>query len=427
MQVSCFDELNLSREVMRGINEMGWETPSPIQAQSIGPLLDGRDVVGQAQTGTGKTAAFGIPMIELISPNLRHVQGLILAPTRELAIQLTESLSQLAKYRGLNILSVYGGDSMQRQTKALRQGVHIVVGTPGRILDHIAKGTLNLGKARIVVLDEADRMLDMGFIDDIKKILSCTPKNKQLSLFSATLDRNVMELCNKFMRYPEKILVSKDEITLPQIVQNYIEVESPEKFRVLLSILDERLVERAIIFCKTQHGASRLAKMLAVRKYDAKPLHGGLTQPQRESVVDSFRQGKLRLLVATDLASRGLDIRDVTHIINYNIPSDPTAYFHRIGRTARMDAGGKAISLVSLDEMKDLSRIKAMTRTQITVLQNTYNNLPKTPIEPKSRCAKCGTEFIASFVTIAGRPVYCPRCYKNHQKTKRNSHYATLY
>ena len=427
MRVSCFDELHLSTEVMRGITEMGWETPSPIQAQSIGLLLDGRDVIGQAQTGTGKTAAFGIPMIELVNPNLKHVQGLVLAPTRELAVQITEHMSLLAKYREVKILTVYGGDSMQRQAKALRQGVHIVVGTPGRILDHLARGTLSLGKVRIVVLDEADRMLDMGFIEDIRRILNSTPRDKQMSLFSAIIDRNVMQICGEFLHYPEKIIVSRDEIALPQIAQRFVEVEAPDKFRVLLSILDEHQVERAIIFCRTQHGAARLAKMLAARRYDARALHGGLSQPQRDSVVDSFRGGRLRLLVATDVASRGLDIQDVTHIINHNVPSDPGVYFHRIGRTARMDADGTAISLVSPEEMKGLSRIMAMTNTQITELEGNHTAITKAPRVPGHRCAKCGAEFTASFTTAAGRPVYCPRCYQNHQRTKRRSPRFTAY
>ncbi len=427
MHISSFEQLHLSTEVMKGITEMGWETPSPIQAQALGPLLDGRDVLGQAQTGTGKTAAFGIPMIELIKPNLKQVQGLVLAPTRELAVQITDHLERLAKYRGVKVLAVYGGDPIQRQTRALKQGVHIVVGTPGRILDHMAQGTLNLRNAHIVVLDEADRMLDMGFIEDIKRILNDTPKEKQMSLFSATLDRNVMQISKQFMHYPEKIIVSRDEIALPQITQHYVEVEAIDKFRVLTAILDEQRVERAIIFCKTQRGAQRLAKMLATRRYDAKPLHGGLTQPQRDVVTESFRQGRLRILVATDVAARGLDIHNVTHIINHNIPNEPTAYFHRIGRTARMEAEGTAISLVSPDEMKDLQKIKSMTNTKITALEGNHTAITEAPREPQPRCAKCGKEFSPPFEPTPGRPIYCPTCYKNHQKPRRRSPRLTTY
>jgi ATP-dependent RNA helicase DeaD len=427
MQVNCFEDFNLSREVMKGISEMGWETPSPIQAQSIIPLLDGRDVVGQAQTGTGKTAAFGIPMIELVDPNLKYNQGLILAPTRELAVQITEHLSRLAKYRGVKIVTVYGGDSMQRQAKIIRDGVQIVVGTPGRILDHIRQGTLNLRKTKIVVIDEADRMLDMGFIDDIKSILNNTPKDKQVSLFSATIGRNVMQICNNFTRYPEKVLVSKDEISLTQIEQRYVKVESYNKFRVLLDLIDEHNIERAIIFCRTQNGAARLAKMLAIRRYNAKTLHGGLTQPQRESVIDSFRRGRLRFLVATDVASRGLDIQNITHIINHNIPPDPEVYFHRIGRTARMDAEGVAISLVSPEEMKDLNRIRSMTRIEIKELKGNYTIINEAPREPKQKCAKCGNEFIAAFPITDKRLVYCPKCYNNYQKTKPKYRHEIYY
>ncbi|MBN1682366.1 DEAD/DEAH box helicase [Candidatus Bathyarchaeota archaeon] len=418
MQISCFEEFKLSTEVMKGINELGWNIPSPIQAKSIIPLLDGRDLVGQAQTGTGKTAAYGIPMIELVDTTLKYNQGLVLAPTRELAIQITDHLNKLGKYREVKILTVYGGDSMQRQAKALRSGVHIIVGTPGRILDHISKGTLNLKKTKIVVIDEADRMLDMGFIEDIQKILNNTPKDKQVSLFSATIGRNVMQICNKFMRYPEKIFVSKDEIALTQIDQFYVKVESYNKFKALLNIINEYNIKRAIVFCRTQLGAARLAKMLATKKFNAKTLHGGLTQPQRENVVEQFRKGKLNFLVATDVASRGLDIENITHIINHNVPSDPEVYFHRIGRTARMEKDGIAISLVGPEEMKDLNRIRGMTRTIINEL-NLGIIFTESSDKPKQTCAKCGKEFQANFAINDNRPVYCPTCYTNHQKNKK--------
>ncbi len=406
---------------MKGITELGWGSPSPIQAESMGFLLDGRDVIGQAQTGTGKTAAFGIPMIELIDPHLKYVQGLILAPTRELAVQISEHLSQLAKYREVKILAVYGGDSMQLQTKVLKQGVHIIVGTPGRILDHISKGSMNLRKVRFLVLDEADRMLDMGFIEDIRNILSITPNDMQVGLFSATLNRSVMQICKDFMHYPEKVIVSKDEIALPQIEQHYVEVESNSKFRVLLSILEEFRIKRAIIFSRTQDSATSIAKALIDRGYDAAALHGGLSQLQRDRITEFFRDGKLRLLIATDIASRGLDIRDVTHIINFNIPTDPAVYFHRIGRTARMDAGGTAISLMSSEELKDLDRIRGMTSTQITVLHGKHEGIVDVLKEPRPKCAKCGNEFTPTFTLTEGVFVYCTKCYKNHQKKKRQN------
>jgi ATP-dependent RNA helicase DeaD len=416
MQITTFDQLNLSPELMQAIRDMGWETPTPIQAQAMGPLLDGRDVLGQAQTGTGKTAAFGIPMIERVDPYLKTVQGLVLAPTRELAVQIADHLNALAQHRNIRVLAIYGGEPIQRQVRPLKQGVHIVVGTPGRILDHLAQGTLTLKNIKIVVLDEADRMLDMGFIPDIKRILGNTPKDKQMSLFSATIDANATQLSKEFMHHPLKLLVSRDEIAVIQLKQLYIELEPRDKFQALTKILDTQHVERAIVFARTQRGAQRLAKMLKDRKYDAKPLHGGLTQPQRDNVTEQFRQGKLRILVATDVAARGLDIQDVTHIINHNIPEDPANYFHRIGRTARMQTTGTAISLVAPDEMKYLRQIMQMTKTRINPLE-----LEITPAEapPEATCAKCGKHFQPAFTPPPNQPVYCPQCYKNHHQRRR--------
>ena len=416
MQITSFDQLHLSPPVMQAIADMGWETPTPIQAEAMGPLLDGRDVLGQAQTGTGKTAAFGIPMIERVDPHLKTVQGLVLAPTRELAVQIADHLNALAAHRGIKITAIYGGEAIQRQTRALRMGTQIVVGTPGRILDHLQQGTLTLRNITVVVLDEADRMLDMGFIPDIKRILSNTPKDKQMSLFSATIDSNATQLSKEFMHHPLKLLVSKDEIAVLQIKQLYIQVEPRDKFQVLTAILETQNVERAIVFARTQRGAQRLAKMLHDRRYDAKPLHGGLTQPQRDSVTESFRAGKLRILVATDVAARGLDIHDVTHIINHNIPEDPSNYFHRIGRTARMDAKGTAISLTAPDEFKDLKRIMAMTKTHIAPLELAYSHAEPAPAAP---CAKCGKTFTPAFPAPPGQPIYCPSCYRNHQNRRR--------
>jgi ATP-dependent RNA helicase DeaD len=416
MQITTFDQLNLSPELMQAIRDMGWETPTPIQAQAMGPLLDGRDVLGQAQTGTGKTAAFGIPMIERVDPYLKTVQGLVLAPTRELAVQIADHLNALAQHRNIRVLAIYGGEPIQRQVRPLKQGVHIVVGTPGRILDHLAQGTLTLKNIKIVVLDEADRMLDMGFIPDIKRILGNTPKDKQMSLFSATIDANATQLSKEFMHHPLKLLVSRDEIAVIQLKQLYIELEPRDKFQALTKILDTQHVERAIVFARTQRGAQRLAKMLKDRKYDAKPLHGGLTQPQRDNVTEQFRQGKLRILVATDVAARGLDIQDVTHIINHNIPEDPANYFHRIGRTARMQTTGTAISLVAPDEMKYLRQIMQMTKTRINPM-----DLEITPAEapPEATCAKCGKHFQPAFTPPPNQPVYCPQCYKNHHQRRR--------
>lgn len=369
MQIQHFEELPLSLQVFRAIEDLEFSNLFPIQAQAIVPLLEGKDVIGQAKTGTGKTAAFGIPMVERLNPKINRVQGLVLEPTRELAVQVAEHIDRLGKYSALKVLPIYGGVSIQRQIYALDNGVHIVVGTPGRTIDHLKRRTLNLGSVKIAVLDEADRMLDMGFIDDIEYILSKVPANRQTSLFSATIDQSVMDICNRYMKNPEKILVSKDEIALTQINQYYMVVNPRSKFEILCNILDENHIERAIIFCKTRKYTSLLADRLRFRGFDARPLHAGFTQPQRDFVMDLFRKGKLKLLVATDVAARGLDIQGITHIINYDIPLDALVYFHRIGRTARMGLEGTAITLVSYGETAELNRIRALTKTSIDELE----------------------------------------------------------
>jgi ATP-dependent RNA helicase DeaD len=369
MQTQNFKDLPLSPEVMKGIEELGFNDLFPIQAQAIIPLLEGKDVIGQARTGTGKTAAFGIPMVERLNPKTNSVQGLVLAPTRELAIQVAEHINKLSKYAAFKVLPIYGGESIRKQIYALENGVHIVVGTPGRIIDHLKRGTLNLASVKIVVLDEADRMLDMGFIDDIEYILSKVPVHRQTSLFSATIDQSVMNICERYMKKPEKILVSKDEIALTQINQYYMVVNPKNKFGILCNILDENHIDRAIIFCRTRTYTSMVADRLRRIGYDAKPLHAGFTQPQRNLVINSFRKRKLKLLVATDVAARGLDIQGITHIINYDIPLDALVYFHRIGRTARMGLEGTAITLVGYGEMAELNRIRALTKTTIEELE----------------------------------------------------------
>ena len=412
MQTKCFEDLSLSQEVMNGVEELGFSNLFPIQAQAITPLLEGKDVIGQAQTGTGKTAAFGIPMIERLNPKNKSVQGLVLEPTRELAEQVAEHIGQIGRFTEFKVLPIYGGKPIQKQICALEGGVHIVVGTPGRIIDHLKRGTLDLASVKIIVLDEADRMLDMGFIDDIEYILSKVPANRQTSLFSATIDESVMRVCNRYMRKPEKILVSKDEIVPTQINQYYVHVNPKNKFQVLRNILDENHIERAIIFCKTRRGTSMLADKLKMRGYDAKPLHGGFTQPQRDHVSDSFRKGKLKLLVATDVAARGLDIQGITHIINYDIPLDSLVYFHRIGRTARVGLRGTAITLVGYGEMAELTRIRELTKTTIKELESdiqvSYRESPETY---KAVCTDCGNECEVPFKPDPSRPVYCRKCW----------------
>jgi len=407
--VRYFKDLPLSDEVMNGIEELGFNDLFPIQAQAIIPLLEGKDVIGQAQTGTGKTAAFGIPLIESVDFRSANVQGLVLEPTRELAIQVAEHISRIGRYTPLKVLPIYGGEPVQKQASKLKKGVHVVVGTPGRIIDHLKRGTLDLTMAKFVVLDEADRMLDMGFIDDVEFILSKVSANRQTSLFSATIDQTVMSICKRCMKKPEKILVSKDEIALTQIRQYYMLVNPKNKLHVLCSILEGNGVERAIIFCKTRKETSMLAHRLSLKGYDAKPLHGGLTQSQRELVLDSFRIEKIRLLVATDVAARGLDIQGVTHIINYDVPLDALVYFHRIGRTARMGREGTAITLVGYGETAELNRIKALTKTAIKELESNVQE------KYKVICADCGEECELPFKPDPKRLVYCNDCWEKRK------------
>jgi len=364
-----FEDLPLSPEILRGIKELEFEVLFPIQAQAIIPLLHGRDVIGQAQTGTGKTAAFGIPMLERLRRDDKHVQGLVLVPTRELALQVADHIKHFGKYTPLRAIPIYGGESIQKQIFALQRGVQVVVGTPGRVIDHLKRGTLRLNTVKVVVLDEADRMLDMGFRDDIDYILARVPANRQISLFSATIDSTVMEISHRYMDNPEKILVSKDEIALPQITQLYTVVNPRDKFNVLCGLIEKESIKRAIVFCRTRVGAARLADKLRHYGFDAEAIHADLSQAQREAIINAFRSHRIRLLVATDVAARGLDIEDITHILNYDVPFDALMYFHRIGRTARVGKEGTAITLVAYGELSELERIQTLTKTRIEKME----------------------------------------------------------
>ncbi|MGD6933455.1 MAG: DEAD/DEAH box helicase [Candidatus Bathyarchaeia archaeon] len=365
LQAQSFKDLPLNREVLKSLNEIGFDALFPIQAQAITPLLEGKDVIGQAQTGTGKTAAFGVPMVQRLDAHVKGVQGLILVPTRELAVQVAENIAKFGKYAKIRVLAVYGGESINKQIHALNGTVHIVVGTPGRVIDLMERRVLNLASVKIVVLDEADRMLDMGFMEDVEFILSRTPKDRQTSLFSATIDNQVMRVCNKYMKKPEQILVSKDEIAVTQMKQFYTVVNQSGKFEALCSILHQDDVEKAIIFCRTRRDTSKVSEQMHRKGFRVQALHAGFTQAQRDRAINDFRSGRLSLLVATDVAARGLDIQGITHIINYDVPNDPPVYFHRIGRTARKGTEGTAITLVSYGELSNFHNIKALTKTKI--------------------------------------------------------------
>ena len=363
-----FGNLEFSKKIFNAVSEMGFEAPTPIQAEAIPLLMEGKDVIGQAQTGTGKTAAFAIPIIEMLNPRFRGVQALVLTPTRELAIQVAEEITRIAKYKDARALAIYGGQSIDRQILALKRGVQIVVGTPGRILDHLRRKTLRLQNVAFMVLDEADEMLDMGFIEDIETILKETPEAKQTLLFSATMPREIQVLARKYLRDPEVLSVSKDELTVPQIEQVYYEVKEFNKLEGLCRVLDTSEIKLAIIFCRTKRGVDELVAGLEARGYEADGLHGDLTQAQRNRVMKKFREGHVEILVATDVAARGLDIDNVSHVINYDLPQDPESYVHRIGRTGRAGKSGIAVSFVIPKEYRLLRLIEKIISTRIKKL-----------------------------------------------------------
>ena len=365
-----FEQLPVKGEILRGLRDLGFKEMFPIQTAAISPLLEGRDVIGQAKTGTGKTAAFGVPMIERIDPREDSIQAIILVPTRELAQQVASDLKDFGKYLPVKVLAVYGGVPIYSQMEALQNTIHIVVGTPGRMIDHITRGTMLLDRVKFVVLDEADRMLDMGFRDEMDFILSRTSEGRQTAMFSATMPDEVLTLASRHMHAPEQIFVSKDEIAVEDIDQLYHMVDPERKYQALCTIMGQNAVTRALIFCSTKIGADRLVQRLSRTRRDVAVIHGDLTQPQRERALNDFRRGRIRFLVATDVASRGLDIDGVTHVVNYDVPNDPLLYFHRIGRTGRAGASGTAVTLVSRREMADLKRIQNMTSIRMREWSN---------------------------------------------------------
>ncbi|BDG60502.1 DEAD/DEAH box helicase [Caldinitratiruptor microaerophilus] len=362
---TSFQDLGISDRVLRALAEMGFEEPSPIQARAIPLLLAGKDLIGQAQTGTGKTATFGVPIVEKIDPRVRATQALVLTPTRELAIQVAEEIGRIGRFSRVRVGPIYGGQSIERQVRLLRAGLEVVVGTPGRIMDHMRRGVLSLDRLRILVLDEADEMLDMGFIEDIEWIIQQAPQDRQTMLFSATMPEEIRRLAQRYMRDPEFVQVSPQQLTVPQIEQFFYEVRQALKTEALTRILDAENVERAIIFCRTKKGVDELTEALQGRGYLAEGIHGDMNQAQRNRVMERFRGGQVELLVATDVAARGLDIEGVTHVINYDIPQDPESYVHRIGRTGRAGRSGTAITLITSREFPQLRLIERGIRQRI--------------------------------------------------------------
>ena len=364
-QATAFSDLGLDDELLRALDALGYEEPTPIQVAAIPALLAGKDVIGSAATGTGKTAAFALPMVQGIDVTARGVQALILAPTRELAVQVAEAVHRYGRFRSISVLPIYGGQSIERQLSALRRGVHVVVGTPGRILDHIGRRSLNLSTVRFVVLDEADEMLDMGFIEDIEAILAETPDTRQTALFSATFPPRIRELSEKHLTAPETVAVRPTRLDTPQVRQVAYVVPKPHKLEALARILDLEAPNSAIIFCRTRNEVDELTEALAVRGYRPEALHGGLNQVQRDRVMGRFREGVSDLLIATDVAARGLDVEHVSHVVNYDIPQSPDAYVHRIGRTGRAGRAGVAITLVQPREHRLLKAIERVVRQRI--------------------------------------------------------------
>ena len=364
-----FSELNISESTLRSLKRMGFEEATPIQEGTIKFAMEGRDVLGQAQTGTGKTGAFGIPLIEKIDPKNPAIQALIIAPTRELAIQVSEELYKLGYDKRVKLLSVYGGQEIGRQIRALKNKPQIIVGTPGRILDHINRRTLKLDEVQTLVLDEADEMLNMGFIDDINTILESVPSSRQTLLFSATMPPAIRKIAETFMNNPEVVKIKAKEMTVENIEQFFVKATEREKFDALSRLLDVQKPELAIIFGRTKRRVDELSQALSVRGYLAEGIHGDLSQAKRISVLRQFKEGKIDILIATDVAARGLDISGVTHVYNFDIPQDPESYVHRIGRTGRAGKSGLAVTFVTPREMGYLRIVEETTKKRMTPLK----------------------------------------------------------
>src|ERR1700677_1974106 len=366
MTPKLFSELGLSPEVLKAIDQLGFEQAAPIQAEAIPILMRGGDVVGQSQTGSGKTAAFAAPAIEKVDVSQRATQVLILCPTRELAIQVSEEVHKLALFkRGLHALPVYGGQSYDRQFAGLRQGAHIVIGTPGRVMDHMRRGTLKLAAIKMVILDEVDVMLNMGFRDDIELILQSTPKERQTVFFSATIPRPIQQLIEKYSRDPQQVRIEQKALTVPTVEQVYYEVDRRFKIDLLTRLIDMHDLKLGIIFCNTKRMVDDLVDHLNAQGYSADRLHGDMTQAMRDRVMQKFRKSGLEFLVATDVAARGIDVDDVEVVFNYDLPYDGEDYVHRIGRTGRKGRDGLAISFASGREVFQIRNIERYTNTRI--------------------------------------------------------------
>ncbi|RDJ32612.1 MAG: ATP-dependent helicase [Crenarchaeota archaeon] len=362
-----FSELGVRQEVLDALEDMGFKEAFPIQEATIPVLLTGRDVIGQAHTGTGKTGAYSISMLNQIIPK-NGIQGLILAPTRELAVQITEEIKKFAKYTGIKVVSIYGGQSMGPQLSAIARGVEIIVATPGRLIDHLKRGSLDLDDIAHVVLDEADTMLDMGFIDDIQFILDKTPDEKTMSLFSATMPVEILRLSEEYLRNPKQFLLDADDLSGEGIDQSYLVIKDKDKMKYLIDFINQNKGRQSIVFCSTKHRTRDVTRMLHQSNFDAVAIEGDMSQHRREQAMGRFRTGKAEILVATDVAARGIDVPRVALVVNYDVPNQEMVYFHRIGRTARAGAKGRAITLVSYSSVGEFNLIKRQIKVKMTDL-----------------------------------------------------------
>ncbi len=382
--VTRFNQLALNESLLKALDDVGYETPSPIQAKTIPLLLDGKDIIGQAQTGTGKTAAFALPILSNLDLKQKDPQVMVLAPTRELAIQVAEAFQKYARHlKGFHVLPVYGGQDYRGQIRALDRGVHVVVGTPGRVMDHIRKGTLKLNKLKALVLDEADEMLRMGFIDDVEWILEQTPENRQIALFSATMPSQIRRIATKYLNQPEQVTIKLKTTTADTIHQRFWPVSGLHKLDALTRILEAEDFDAMIIFVRTKNSTVELAEKLEARGYSAAALNGDIAQNQRERTVTNLKKGRIDILVATDVAARGLDVDRISHVLNYDVPYDTEAYVHRIGRTGRAGRKGDAILFVAPREKRMLHAIERATKQKIEMME-----LPSTEIINDKRIEK---------------------------------------
>src|SRR5215208_539529 len=386
--MTTFADLRLSEAVLSALRDVGYESPSPIQEQAIPELLAGKDVIGQAQTGTGKTAAFGLPLLDFVDPGDPDTQALVLTPTRELCIQVTQALRTYGKYRGLDPVAVFGGAPIRTQQAQLKQGAQVVVGTVGRVLDLISRHSLVLHSCRYLVLDEADEMLDLGFLEDVEKILAATPGGRQTALFSATMPKEIRGLAARHLYDPVTVTVKSATLTIDTVEQFFVEVKPAEKNEMLARLLEAERPDQAIVFVRTKIRCDQLYRTLRDRGMNVKALHGDMTQGGRDGVMISFKDERVKILVATDVASRGLDISTVTHIVNFDIPTSPDVYVHRIGRTGRVGRSGRAITFVEPRQMRDLEAIERHANTKISPWAEGAKVKPSPAVERPRRHSK---------------------------------------